>query len=160
ISQLSPAMKLPIERTARNGMRWVIATMLATSPVLTLFAIALLSPATKDLYHEQLISELGGIYGGAWVKAAVVLTGSTLLLFAANTAIIGCYHVFLALAEREFLPSAIAMRNRRFGTPQLAILVATLVPVLIIYLANGDLVLLGDLYAFGLLGAFVLSSFG
>jgi hypothetical protein len=89
-----------------------------------------------------------------------VITASSLLLFASNTAIIGTYHVFLALAERGFLPSAIARRNRFFETPQIAILVATVVPVIVIAFTQGDLVQLGELYAFGLLGCFVLSSAG
>jgi hypothetical protein len=68
--------------------------------------------------------------------------------------------VFVALSENGFMPSAVAKRNRRFETPQVAILVATLVPVLIILFTKGDLDILGDLYAFGLLGAFTLSSAG
>lgn len=160
ISQLSPAMRLPIQRTAKHGMRYVIATMLLTSPILTLFAISFLSSDVKFHDYERLMSELGGAFGGTWVKYAVVITGSTLLLFAANTAIIGCYHVFLALAENGFMPSTIALRNRRFGTPQVAILVATFIPILVIVFAHGDVEFLGDLYAFGLLGAFVLSSSG
>ncbi len=160
ISQLSPAMRLPIKATASRGMRYVIYSMLATSPVLTLFAIALLPEMIKSANHEHFISELGGAFGGKAIKFAVVMTGSALLLFAANTAIIGGYHVFLALTERGFMPSAIAKRNRRFETPQIAILVATIVPVVVIYFTQGDLVTLGDMYAFGLLGAFVLSSAG
>jgi amino acid transporter len=160
ISQLSPAMKLPIRLTAGRGMRLVIYTMLVTSPLLTLFCIALLPHEIKLMHHEELMSELGGSFGGPLVKLSVVITASSLLLLAANTAIIGCYHVFLALTDRGFMPSAIAQRNRFFGTPQIAILVATLVPVLVIWLSGGDLQFLGSLYAFGLLGAFVLSSTG
>ena len=160
ISQLSPAMRLPIRKTARRGMRLVVLTMFATSPILTLFAIALLNVQTKLAHKEELISELGGVYGGTWLKMAVVVTGASLLLLAANTAIIGCYHVFLALTGRGFMPSAIAKRNRRFGTPQIAILVATVVPILVIWFTNADVNILADLYAFGLLGAFVLSSSG
>lgn len=160
ISQLSPAMKLPIKGTAVRGMRYVVGTMLVTAPLLTLFCIALLPAATKTEHFEELMSELGGAFGASYLKLAVVITGSSLLLLAANTAIIGCYHVFLALTERGFMPSAIAMRNRFFGTPQLAIFVATMVPVLVIWFAKGDLQFLGSLYAFGLLGAFVLSSTG
>ena len=160
ISQLSPAMNLPIQSTARKGMRYVVVTMLATSPFLTLFAIALLPIAVKEGNNERFVSALGGAFGGQWVETAVVVTASSLLLFASNTAIIGTYHVFLALAERGFMPSAIARRNRFFETPQIAILVATVVPVLVILFTEGDLVALGELYAFGLLGCFVLSSAG
>jgi amino acid transporter/nucleotide-binding universal stress UspA family protein len=160
ISQLSPAMQNPIARTARKGMRIVVGTMIVTSPVLTLLAVALLPDGLKQLSSERFISEIGGLYGGLPVRLAVVFTGSALLLLASNTAIIGCYHVFLSLAEKGFLPSAIAHRNRTFGTPQIAILVATLVPVAIVALSGGDMQVLAGLYAFGLLGAFVLSSAG
>jgi amino acid transporter len=160
ISQLSPAMKLPIKLTAGRGMRYVVYTMMVTSPVLTLFCIALLPHEAKLEHSEGLMSELGGAFGGPLVKLSVVITGSSLLVLAANTAIIGCYHVFLALTERGFMPSAIATRNRLFGTPQIAILVATLIPILVIWASGGDLQFLGSLYAFGLLGAFVLSSTG
>jgi amino acid transporter len=158
ISQLSPAMRLPIEKTARKGMRYVVITMVATAPVLTLFAIALLSPAIKQANNERFVSELGSVFGGHWAQVAVVITASSLLLFASNTAIIGCYHVFLALTERGFMPSVLAKRNRYFETPQVAILVATIVPILVIIFTGGDMEKLGALYAFGLLGCFVLSS--
>jgi amino acid transporter len=158
ISQLSPSMRLPIEKTANRGMRYVVITMVASAPVLTLFAIALLSPEVKSANNERFISELGLVFGGRWVQVAVVITASSLLLFAANTAIIGCYHVFLALTERGFMPSILAKRNRYFETPQIAILVATFVPVLVMVGTGGDMEKLGALYAFGLLGCFVLSS--
>ncbi|MCC6405916.1 MAG: universal stress protein [Planctomycetes bacterium] len=160
ISQLSPAMKLPIAKTASRGMWLVIGTVLATSPILTLLAVSLLDPAIKDTSNERFISELGSQLGGTPVKIAVVVAASSLLLFAANTAIIGSYHVFLALAERHYMPGAIAVRNRRFKTPHVAILVATIVPMIVVIITAGDLAALAAMYAFGLMGAFVLSSFG
>ncbi len=160
ISQLSPAMRTPLRKTAGRGMKLVVGSMLLTSPMLTLLAIALLPTELKALNSERFISEIGSLYGGLPLKIAVVLTGSSLLLFASNTAIIGCYHVFLSLAEKGFMPSAITARNRHFGTPQVAILVATLVPIVIMYLAAGNMQTLAGLYAFGLLGAFLLSSAG
>lgn len=160
ISQLSPAMKLPIAKTASRGMWLVVGTVLATSPILTLLAVGILEPAVKESSSERFISELGFVLGGLPVKIAVVVAASSLLLFAANTAIIGSYHVFLALAERHYLPGAIAVRNRRFRTPHVAILVATIVPMLVVVITAGDLAALAAMYAFGLMGAFVLSSFG
>jgi nucleotide-binding universal stress UspA family protein len=79
-------------------------------------------------------------------------------LFASNTAIIGSYHVFLALARQGFLPRILELRNRAFNTPHIAVLIATSVPALLILLTQGQLLLLGDMYAFGLLGAFFFSS--
>jgi len=160
ISQLSPAMQEPLKPTARRGMMLVIISVVVTAPLLTLFSVALLPEALKAHETERFISELGAMWGGLPVKVAVVLTASVLLLFAANTAIIGGYHVFLALARAGFFPAFITARNRRFGTPHWAIFIATIVPVVVVIGTAGDLTILGEMYAFGLLGAFVLSSLG
>jgi amino acid transporter len=158
ISQLSPAMRFPLRRTTRLAMAAVIFTMIVTSPVLTALSIGLLPDQVKATQSERFISELGLVVGGFGIKLAVVLTASSLLLFASNTAIIGSYHVFLALARQGFLPRILELRNRAFNTPHIAVLIATSVPVLVILLTRGHLLLLGDMYAFGLLGAFVFSS--
>jgi amino acid transporter len=158
ISQLSPAMMEPIRQTSRRAMLAVMVTVIITSPILTLFSIGLLSEGVKAAESERFISELAVLYGGWPFKLAVVTTAASLLLFAANTAIIGGYHVFLALAGGGFLPQVITRRNVQFGTPHIAILIATAVPIAIVLATHGHMVLLGDMYAFGLLGAFTLSS--
>ncbi len=109
---------------------------------------------------ERFISEAGAQYGGTLLKTAIVATASILLLFAANTAIIGAYHVFIALSRQNFLPQLLQKHNTRFGSPHWSVFLAVLPPVLIIVLTQGNVELLGQLYAFGLLGAFSLSSLG
>jgi amino acid transporter/nucleotide-binding universal stress UspA family protein len=158
ISQLSPAMRFPLRRTSRRAMIAVIVTMIVTSPVLTALSIGLLPEHLKATESERFISELGMITGGFGVKLAVVVSASSLLLFASNTAIIGSYHVFLALTNGGFMPKIISVRNPTFNTPHLAVAIATVVPALIIIFSAGEMKLLGDMYAFGLLGAFVFSS--
>ena len=158
ISQLSPAMRYPLRRTTRFAMVAVIITILLTSPVLTALSVGLLPDAIKANQSERFISELGWMIGGVGLKVAVVLTASSLLLFASNTAIIGSYHVFLALARQGFLPKVLELRNRAFNTPHIAVLISTSVPALLILFTQGQLPLLGDMYAFGLLGAFFFSS--
>lgn len=158
ISQIAPAMAAPRERTSRRAMVLVTLTVLATSPLLTAFSTLLRRVDKSE--SERFISELGWAYGAFGLKLAVVMTASVLLLFAANTAIIGGYHVFRALAQQRFLPEVMARMSPRFGTPHIAIAVATIVPVMVVVATAGDLVLLGHMYAFGLLGAFSLSSSG
>jgi len=158
ISQLSPTMRLPLRKTTRWAMGAVMFTMVVTSPMLTALSIGLLPEHFKATESERFISELGSIVGGLGVKLAVVLTATSLLLFAANTAIIGAYHVFLALVKGDFMPRILAVRNTTFNSPHIAVGIATIVPVLIILMSGGQMKILGDMYAFGLLGAFVFSS--
>ena len=65
ISQLSPAMREPLRRSASRGMYLVVASMLVTAPLLTLFSVALLPEAVKAAGTERFISELGHDVGRA-----------------------------------------------------------------------------------------------
>jgi hypothetical protein len=158
ISQLSPNMRLPLRKTTRRAMIAVIGTMLLTSPLLSILSINLLPSDFKSNQSERFISEIASLTGGFSLKLALVFSASCLLLFAANTAIIGAYHIFLALANSNFLPRVIGLRSERFNSPHIAIPIATLVPVIVIVATQGEIGLLGELYAFGLLGAFLFSS--
>ena len=79
------------------------------------------------------------------------------LIFAGNTAIIGSYHVFLALSHMEFFPEILTRRNKLRDTPHFAIMFAVGIPIVILLLVKGEINVLGDMYAFGLLGAFTLT---
>lgn len=156
ISQLSPAMREPRRPVSERALLLVVGTMLVTSPLLTLWSTTLLK--VTDANSGQLLSLLGLRFGGAAIGDAVAVSGSLLLVFASNTAIIGSYHVFLALSRMGFLPDLLQRRNRLRGTPHWAIAVTVGVPILVVVLANGNQNLLGDLYAFGLLGAFTMTA--
>jgi amino acid transporter len=152
IAQLAPAMAEPRKRVAPLAMGLVVMTVAVTSPLLTLWSTTLLDPTKVD--PNQFVSLLGGYAAGPVLQVSVAISAALLLVFASNTALIGTYNVFLALAKMNFLPAALTRTNRWRGTPHLAIIVATAVPVAIVVLSGGNVGLLGDLYAFGLLGAF------
>ncbi len=154
IAQLAPAMREPRRSVAYRAMGAVVLTMAITSPLLTLWSTTLLN-ANSD--PNQFISLLGAHVAGRVLGDYVAVSGAMLLVFASNTAIIGAYHVFIALARMGFLPRVLEHRNRIRRTPHWAVLAAVALPVVIIIASRGSVPLLGDLYAFGLLGTFVLT---
>jgi amino acid transporter len=156
ISQLSPAIAEPRWRVVTRTMRALVATMVLTSPLLTLWSTTVL-PITPHTDPNQFISLLAGYAAGRGLEVEVAVSGALLLVFASNTALIGTYHVLLALSRLGFLPGLVAHRNRWRQTPHWAILIAVGIPVLILLFSQGNVSLLGDLYAFGLLGAFSLT---
>ncbi len=158
ISQIAPALQEPREKTAFRAMLMVIAGIMVTSPIITAFETALLDAARAN--PDQFLYELGAAYGTRALTIAIVLTSSTLLIGAANTALIGCYHVFLALVRLGYMPRWLAERNQRYGTPHRAIIIAVTVPAVVVLVTRGQMALLGDMYSFGLLGAFTLTSVG
>lgn len=161
ISQLSPVMKTPRKKVAGLALLLVVLTIGLTSPLLTMLSTLLLpSEAADPIKNSQLISLLAGHWGNLFLQTEVAVSASALLVFASNTAIIGAYHVFMALARMEFLPSFILRRNKLRGTPHYSIALATGIPIAVLILVRGNINLLGDMYAFGLLGAFSLTCIG
>ncbi len=162
ISQLSPVMKTPRKKVAAIALVLVVFTIGLTSPLLTVFATLLLpSQVVGDpVLSAQVISLLGGHWGNIALQIEVAISASALLIFAGNTAIIGSYHVFLALSRMEFFPKFVQQRNKLRGTPHFSILLAIAIPIFILIAVQGAISVLGDLYAFGLLGAFTLTCVG
>jgi amino acid transporter len=161
VAQIAPAMRSPRRVTAYRTMAIVILTMTLTSPLLTLWQTTLVPNPNDPSNVNQLLSLLAGLYSGQGLADVVAVTGSVLLIFASNTAIIGGYHVFLALTRMGFLPRAVEHHNAARHTPHVAILAAVGPPVILVYIAGQSAVaavFLGDLYAFGLLGSFILTN--
>src|SRR6266705_2165657 len=162
ISQLSPVMKTPRKKVAGMALLFVVLTIGITSPLLTMITTTLLPTQTLEntTLSNQVVSLLAGNWGNIILQTEVAISASALLIFASNTAIIGSYHVFMALSRMDFFPAFVLKRNKLRGTPHYAIALATGIPIVILIVARGSLDLLGNLYAFGLLGAFTLTCLG
>ncbi len=161
ISQLSPVMRTPRKKIAGIALLLVVLTIGITSPLLTMFSTLLQPEAAKNpIEQSQLISLLAGHWGNGILKTEVAISASALLVFASNTAIIGAYHVFMALSRLGFFPAFILKRNKIRGTPHYSIMLATGIPIVVLLLVLGNINVLGDMYAFGLLGAFTLTCLG
>src|SRR5881392_882897 len=149
ISQLSPSMKAPRKKIISVALLLVVITIGVTSPLLTLLATVLQPDAAADpVLSTQLLSLLGGHWGNVFLQAEVAISAGLILAFASNTAVIGAYHVFLALARMEFFPEFILRRNRFRGTPHWSIALATGIPIAVLLLVRGEINILGDMYAF------------
>ncbi len=161
VAQIAPAMRSPRRKTAFRTMLLVIVAMVLTSPILSLWQTVLVPDPNSTANNSQLLSLLAGQFSGQFFADYVAVTGAVLLMFATNTAIIGGYHVFLALTRMGFLPRFIEQRNSWRRTPHVAILAAVVPPVAIVWVAStssaGTAVFLGNLYAFGLLGSIILT---
>jgi amino acid transporter len=162
ISQLSPVMKTPRKKTIGIALVLVVLTVGLTSPLLTMFSTLLLPKNVLEdpILSTQIVSLLAGHWGNIALQTEVAISASALLVFASNTAIIGSYYVFMALSRMQFFPAILLRRNNRRGTPHFAILLATITPIVPLVLAAGNISLLGDMYAFGLLAAFTLTCVG
>jgi hypothetical protein len=88
--------------------------------------------------------------------AFVVVVGTILLSGAVNTAIVGSNGVLNRVAEDGVLPDWFRNPHKRFGTTSRIITMIVALQIITIVLTRGNLQLLGDAYAFGIVWSFAM----
>src|SRR5215471_3510321 len=157
-----------VSKTSNKAILWVMLEVCLFTALLSLAAHALVglqvnkddvdapgNPGVRDYmlrYMAQMF--VGGSLGvtmghlAAWVVSIVF---AFLLLSAVNTAIVDLIAIqFLMSRDRE-LPTVFQKLNK-FGVPNLAVIVATIIPAILV-IAVSDMAGLADLYAVGVVGA-------
>ena len=134
--------------------------------VITVFAGMIISPSDiKNLFSDDLLGGLAmRLVGPELLKLAfhifVVIVGVLILSGAVNTSIIGANGVLNRVAEDGVLLDWFRKPHKRFGTTYRIINLITLLQIATIVLSRGDVYLLGEAYAFGVVWSFFLKSLG
>lgn len=152
VANMTGIMKEPLESTSKRAI-WPV--LLEVSTLTFLLGIAMNAiPGLTD-HTGDMLRALGIYYVGPWYGHLISVIFGFLLLSAANTAIGSFVSVQFLLAKDRELPAVFARLNR-FGMPSVALVVATFVPILVLY-AEHDLVRLASFYAIGVVGAITLN---
>jgi amino acid transporter/nucleotide-binding universal stress UspA family protein len=157
LGQLAPAVREPRRRVIRIAAALVVFSVLATVPLFTALAVEA-ARSSRIAPQGALLAPVALKYGGTGLLSALSITGAGLLFVAANLAFIGCYNVFKAVGEHGYLPAVMAKRAPRYGTPRGAIVAITLGALLIVVSTHANLLRLGKIFAFGLLGSYAITS--
>jgi nucleotide-binding universal stress UspA family protein len=116
----------------------------------------------KD-YSDNLISGLAMSMAGPTtakllLNAFVVLVGFLILAGAVNTAIIGSNGVLNRVAEDGVMPEWFRKPHPRYGTSHRVLSLILILQLVIIVASKGDVLVLGEAYAFGVLWSFVFKA--
>jgi hypothetical protein len=134
--------------------------------VITVFAGMIISPADiRNLYADNLLGGLAmQLVGPELLRLAfhifVVIVGVLILSGAVNTSIIGANGVLNRVAEDGVLLDWFRKPHKRFGTTYRMVNTITLLQIATIIASRGDVYLLGEAYAFGVVWSFFLKSLG
>jgi amino acid transporter/nucleotide-binding universal stress UspA family protein len=114
-------------------------------------------------YSENLIGGLARhVIGPPQAKLAletfVVVVGFLILAGAVNTAIIGSNGVLNRVAEDGVMPDWFLKPHPRYGTTHRVLYLILGLQLAVILLSRGDMVLLGEAYAFGVVWSFVFKA--
>jgi len=153
-----------LQNLKRTGMLIWVYSMVFTATTAFL-ATAIIPDAERvSRYKDNLISGLAMNVVGpdSWrlvFQAFVVLVGTLMLSGAANTAIVGSNGVMNRLAEAGVLTDWFRKPHHRYGTTHRMINLVVGLQVLTILASRGNVYLLAEAYAFGVIWSFTLMTY-
>ena len=127
------------------------------------FAVMIIPDAVRPSFNDNPIGGLamylvGPIQLRLIFRAFVVVVGTLMLAGAVNTAIVGSNGVMNRVSEDGILPDWFRHPHRRFGTSYRILNLVVGLQLLTILLSRGDIFVLGEAYAFGVMWSFAMKA--
>ena len=147
-----------VKNLKRAGFVVFLYSLLFTSLV-SFFAVMIIPDAARQHYLDNLISGLAMYFVGPYIlrlifQGFVVLVGALMLSGAVNTAIIGSTGVLNRVSEDGVMTDWFRRPHSRYGTTYRIVNLIAGLQILIILATRGDVFLLGEGYAFGVIWSF------
>ena len=125
------------------------------------FVVMIVPDAVRSNYADNALSGLAMyLIGPLSLRLAfrvfVVVVGVLMLAGAVNTAIVGSNGVLNRVSEDGLLPDWFRHPHRRYGTSYRILNLVTGLQLLTIILSRGNIILLGEAYAFGVMWSFAM----
>ena len=161
LAQVNREIAAPkLKNLERAGFIIFLYSMIFTSLV-SFFAVMIIPDPVRGKYLDNLIGGLSMfLIGPEWIRllfhSFVVLVGALILAGAVNTAIIGSNGVLNRVAEDGVLTGWFRKPHRKFGTTSRLINLIVLLQLLTIVISRGDVYMLGEAYAFGVVWSFAM----
>ena len=151
-----------LKNLKRAGTVIFIYSMLFTSLV-SFFAVMIIPDSARSHFLDNLIGGLamylvGPISLRVAFHAFVVVVGVLILAGAVNTAIIGSNGVLNRVAEDGVLPDWFRQPHKKFGTTSRLINLVVVMQIATIVISRGDITVLGEAYAFGVVWSFAMKA--
>jgi len=151
-----------VKNLERTGLVIFVYSLLFTSLV-SFFAVAIIPDSVRPQFFDNLISGLAmNVVGPLPLRLAfqafVVVVGFLILAGAVNTAIVGSNGVLNRVSEDGVLTDWFRKPHKRFGTTYRLINMVVILQIVTILLSRGDVYVLGEAYAFGVVWSFAFKS--
>src|SRR5579872_1505476 len=133
--------------------------------VVTLFAGMIIPDAERQKYFANLIGGLAMNLSGPYLLGLVfdifvVIVGGLILAGAVNTSIIGANGILNRVAEDGVLLPWFRKPHRKYGTTSRIINLITILQLATIIGSRGDMTILSEAYAFGVVWSFFMKALG
>ncbi|HEX5068976.1 MAG TPA: APC family permease, partial [Vicinamibacterales bacterium] len=154
--------KPKVRNLQRAGFIIFVYSLVFTALV-SFFATAIIPDSIRPQFYDNLISGLAMHLAGPLplrllFQAFVVVVGFLILAGAANTAIVGSNGVLNRVSEDGVLTDWFRKPHHRFGTSYRLINLIVILQIATILLSQGDVYVLGEAYAFGVIWSFAFNA--
>lgn len=147
----------------KTGVIIFVFSVIVT-PGVSFLGMMLIPDSIRPQYVDNLI---GGIamflYGPIWLRILmqgfVVIVGVLILSGAVNTSIVGANSVLNRVAEDKVLTDWFRKPHKKYGTTYRVLNLIAFMQILTILLSRGDILVLGEAYAFGVIWSLTFKAF-
>jgi amino acid transporter len=163
LAQVNRELEYPkLKNLQRAGWVIFVYSLLFTSLV-SFFAVAIIPDEVRVKYSDNLISGLALNFVGPeslklLFQVFVVVVGFVMLAGAVNTAIIGSNGVLNRISEDGVLTDWFRKPQKKYGTTYRLITLIVALQLVTIVLSRGNVLYLGEAYAFGVIWSFVFNA--
>jgi len=164
LAQVYREIEAPKLKNLKRAAFIVFMYCLLLTALGSFFAIMIIPDSVRmSQYSDNLLSGLTMYLIGPeplrlLFQAFVVFTGFLILAGAVNTSIIGSNGVLNRLGEDGILPEFLRRPHPRFGTSSRLIDLTVILQLITIILCQGNIYVLGEAYAFGVIWSFVFKA--
>ncbi len=165
LAQVYREIASPKLKNLKLAANIVCVYAIISTGLITLFAVMIIPDDVRKTYVNNLLGGLAMNLAGPELLRLlfhifVVVVGVLILAGAVNTSIIGANGVLNRVAEDGVLLDWFRRPHTKFGTTHNIINAIVLMQIGTIVLSRGDLYLLGEAYAFGVVWSFALKALG
>jgi amino acid transporter len=163
LAQVSRELEHPKIKNLKRAAMVIFVFTISFTPVVSFFAVMIIPDAVRDSYKDNLLSGLAmNVVGPEPLKllfqAFVVIVGFMILAGAVNTSLVGSNGVLNRVSEDGVLTDWFRAPQKRYGTSYRIINMVALLQIAIIIISQGNVILLGEAYAFGVIWSFTFMS--
>jgi amino acid transporter/nucleotide-binding universal stress UspA family protein len=165
LAQVYREIAYPKLRNLKITANIVCGYALLSTGLISVFAVMIIPDNVRANYYDNLIGGLAmSLAGPSLLKLGfhifVVIVGTLILSGAVNTSIIGANGVLNRVAEDGVLLDLFRKPHHRFGTTYRIVNLITILQLITILASRGNVILLGEAYAFGVVWSFFLKGMG
>ena len=143
-------------KTLRN--MWIAVSIL--NPSMAFLTLAILPVDEVGFHKDHLLSHLGDMTAGSWLKYLISIDAALVLSGAVLTSYVGVTGLVHRMTLDRCLPQYLLRKNKKFGTTHRIIVAFFVLAVSVLLVTKGELEALAGVYTLSFLSVMVLFSVG